>query len=391
MGDLNSRSRPLVVVAEYYASGGTRTYVKQLLELYGQRGQKIVLVAIHPEPDPEIQCLLNRYGFEFANYWSLMNQSRSATRCEGSPAVWSLASQRRERRAFSRFAESVDAQGIVVTAGTPGQFAGASSAVRSGLYILHTYPHGRRQTLLGRVIMARMFRRTARFVAVSEFQKSEMIKYWRLASRARDIAVVLNTAGPALEAVGAETDHPVNVITASWVEDYKAPDDWLAVAKEVVSARPTEEVTFTWMGEGSMLDQMRTEAAVGDLAGRVDFRGHVNDVAPAYQCASAYLQMSTTENMSLSVIEALRFGVPAVVTRVGGLPEIVEAGRSGFIVDAGDIGGAASALNTLLSNASLRGQMAEQARLRYREKFSPERWSSSMNEVHDELFGDRST
>jgi len=45
-----------------------------------------------------------------------------------------------------------------------------------------------------------------------------------------------------------------------------------------------------------------------------------------------YLQVSSTENMSLSVIDALRHGVPAVVTDVGGLPEIVEHGKSGLVV-----------------------------------------------------------
>lgn len=381
-----SHDAPIILLAEYYASGGTRTYLEQLLRFYDALGQEVVLVSCHDEPDEEIASLLRRTGSRFMNYWSMVSGSQNRSDPAMQPNVWSLREQRREQLAVARLIDETRAKGVIVSAGTPGQFAGASGASAHGIYILHTYPHGRRQRVLGPSIMARVFRSTDNFVAVSAFQKMAMIHAWRLKSRRASIRVIPNTAGGILEPRTVPSQSPQEVITASWVESYKDPESWLATARTVIRQLGEQSVHFRWLGEGSLLDEFRQKVAVEGLGSAVDFEGYVEDVSRAYAKASVYLQMSTTENMSMSVIDSLRHGLPSVVTNVGGLNEIVVHGLTGFLIEPGDVSEAARSIERLLSDSSLWARMSEASQRRYSQYFSLERWYSDMKDLHGQVF-----
>lgn len=376
---------PIILLAEYYASGGTRTYLKQLLNLYGELDQEVVLVACHEEPDEEIAALLQRIGGRFVNYWSVVSESRNLSDFMVQPNVWSLGRQRREKLAVARLIGETGAKGVVVSAGTPGQFAGASGASVHSIYILHTYPHGRRQRVLGPSVMARAFSSTKNFVAVSDFQKKAMIHAWRLKSRRASIRVIPNTAGDILEPRTVSSQSPQEVLTASWVESYKDPETWLAIAQMTIRQLGQQSVRFRWLGEGSLFDEFRQRVAVQGLYPAVGFEGYVEDVSRAYLTASVYLQTSTTENMSMSVIDALRHGLPSVVTNVGGLNEIVVDGVTGFVIKPGEIAEAVRLIERLLSDSNLWNRMSKASQHRYAQCFSPERWSSEMRDLHDQV------
>ena len=384
-----STPEPIIVVAEYYGSGGTRTYVKQLLDFYRECRQPVILIACHEQPDSEIATLLEQCGGSFRNYWNVVGSAFRDPRPDDQPSAWSPLSQYRERRAMKRFMVESGARGLVVTAGTPGQFAGASGASARSIYILHTYPHGSRQRVLGRLFMSRLFRKTRTFVAVSEFQKSEMVRLWRLRPQASTVRVIRNTAGEVLPPRLRPPDQPFEVITASWVEDYKGPRAWLATARNVVNHFGPHAVCFRWMGDGSLLVDMQRAVQDASLGASVSFAGHVDDVSSAYGSASVYLQLSTTENMSLSTIDALRFGVPSVVSDVGGLPEIVDQGGAGVVVSMGDSEAAARAVENLLLDGNLWLRMSAASQARYRDQFSPEHWTSCMVRLHQEVFSGR--
>ncbi len=379
---------PIILVAEFYESGGTRTYLKQLLEFFSLIGASVVLVGVDETVDREMQSLLDQYSFRYVSYQSVMSASSGGTKEIRIPKTWSRGTQRREKRAFSSFVKSEGARGILVTAGTPGQFAGASTACSKSLYILHTYPHGRRQHLLSWAYMKPVFSRTPHFLAVSEFQKRQMELLWGLSSRSSDITVIPNTAGPAISKSDAPAALPLRVLTASWVEAYKGPFFWIDVAEKVVQRYKQGQVQFRWIGEGSLLNQARSMAEGRGLGSTVEFAGHVDEVGDEFDDAAVYLQPSFTENMSLSVIEALRSGVPSVVSRVGGLVEIIQDSESGFFFESGDVDGAAAALVSLLDSQVLREDFGEAARQHYASNFDQDLWNDAMKKIHNDIFGE---
>ncbi len=374
----------LVLVAEYYDSGGTRTYLKQLLDFYAMHGVWVCLVGIQANPDAEIQELLAKYRFSYVAYSAILKPTSQPT---GSlrPPVWWAPSVWGERKAFAGFLRDIRARAIVVSAGTPGQFLGAAGAA-GGIYILHTYPHGRRQQLLARFVLAPFARRVTKFVAVSKYQQRAMRKLWRIRDSERCVAVIRNTTGPSRDEDLELPLSPPRVLTASWVEAYKEPFHWLEIAVAVSQRMGRENVQFVWFGEGSMLEACRMEASrVQDVAD-VCFAAHAAALAGASRRATLYLQTSSTENMSLSVIDALRFGLPTVGTRVGGLPEIINDQVTGVLVPPRDVNAAVEAIASLLQDSEARSAMGKASRLRYAEHFSESNWHRQLDDVHSGTF-----
>ena len=94
---------------------------------------------------------------------------------------------------------------------------------------------------------------------------------------------------------------------------------------------------------------------------------------------------SYREGTPVCVMEALSCGLPIVATRVGGIPEIVEHGKTGFLVDKGDVEGLASALITLLSDPGDCAERAQAAQDYAREHLNARKSVSRLIELYEEL------
>ncbi|MDB6054140.1 MAG: bshA [Verrucomicrobiales bacterium] len=108
------------------------------------------------------------------------------------------------------------------------------------------------------------------------------------------------------------------------------------------------------------------------LSDRVIIREKVIDVEDYLQVADIGLYTSDSESFCLSILEGMCFGSPSVATRVGGIPEVVESGVSGLLVEAGDPDVLARAVEQLIENPSQCRTMGEAAKIRAANLFSPE-------------------
>ncbi len=78
------------------------------------------------------------------------------------------------------------------------------------------------------------------------------------------------------------------------------------------------------------------------------------------------------EGYGFAVVEAMSFGIPVVVSNVCALPELVEDGKCGFVVKSGNVDDLYDKLEVLINDSKLRLKIGEQARRRFRQKFSTE-------------------
>jgi glycosyltransferase involved in cell wall biosynthesis len=93
-----------------------------------------------------------------------------------------------------------------------------------------------------------------------------------------------------------------------------------------------------------------------------------------YEAADVVCQVSRWEEVFGYVIaEAMSRGKPMVATRVGGIPELVEDGRTGFVVDRGDAGAIADRILTLVADRDMRERMGAAGSQIAREKFDLQR------------------
>lgn len=158
----------------------------------------------------------------------------------------------------------------------------------------------------------------------------------------------------------------------------------MEVARKVLAEIPG--IIFRWVGGGYMTDEHleRCRAAALDEP-RIEFAGYHPAPASFYSECLVYFQPSKIESYGLSVAEAMRKKIPCVVTKVGGLSELVEDGQTGFVCAEDDADAMAAAIIRLLRNDEARVSMGEEAGLRFERLFSLSLWKQEMKRVHRDL------
>ena len=148
----------------------------------------------------------------------------------------------------------------------------------------------------------------------------------------------------------------------------------LALVDILLALRPLRP-TMAIIGEGEWGPALRERVIAAGLQQQVTFYGeqaHADGLRLLCQ-ARVMVLPSVSEGLPLSVIEAMHLGIPAVASRVGGVPELIKHEYSGYLAFAGDIEGYAAGLRSLLSDPDRYASMAHRARQRARMLFTMDR------------------
>jgi glycosyltransferase involved in cell wall biosynthesis len=169
----------------------------------------------------------------------------------------------------------------------------------------------------------------------------------------------------AAPAARSARDRPILVA----VGRLKAPKDFLTLIRAVARLRPGS-VDALIAGEGP--DRAGLEAEIHGLGigERVQLLGERRDVPELLAGADMFVLSSASEGMPVSVLEAMAAGLPVVGSSVGGVPELVVDGETGLLVEPGNVGELAAAIDRLLADPGLRGKLGEAGRERVRLHFS---------------------
>jgi glycosyltransferase involved in cell wall biosynthesis len=190
---------------------------------------------------------------------------------------------------------------------------------------------------------------------------------------------VYSTAGPLVDRSDRRQD-TLRVLTVGSVTPYKNPIGWIELAHRVQARLGERRVTFTWVGDGPLIDRCRS--LVSDDEALVSFVGHREATSSFYADADVYVQSSRVESLGLAALDAARHGVPSLVTKAGGLPETVDAGVSGSVVSSIDSTEAVDALIQLLTDDTRRRAMGSAQQSLYSRRFLPETWASQVLALH---------
>jgi len=125
------------------------------------------------------------------------------------------------------------------------------------------------------------------------------------------------------------------------------------------------------VGDGPQQNELRRLAAELGVEARTEFAGLRDDVQSCLHTADVFVHPAVwAEAFGWTIAEAMASGCPVVASRTGGIPELIEDGRSGLLVEPRDPEAIAAALNRLLASPELRHQLATTARRRVEERFS---------------------
>ncbi|HSN89464.1 MAG TPA: glycosyltransferase family 4 protein [Thermoanaerobaculia bacterium] len=182
------------------------------------------------------------------------------------------------------------------------------------------------------------------------------------------IAVVPNvTGGLAVQPIGETGEPPGYLLFVGRLRIRKGVEVLLEALREHPSAR------LLIAGDGEHRDALERKTAELGLGPAVKFLGRCDAarVRGLLRGAAALVVPSTYEGMPLVVLEAMESGIPVVASRVSGIPEVVEDGRTGWLVAPEDPKGLARALAEVLDRPDEARRRGEAGRRRVDERFRP--------------------
>jgi glycosyltransferase involved in cell wall biosynthesis len=153
--------------------------------------------------------------------------------------------------------------------------------------------------------------------------------------------------------------------------------------------RALEAVHLLVAGDGELRESLRGRAAALGLSPRVHFLGVRRDVGDLLHAIDVFVLPSLWEGLPLALVLAMGAGVAVVSTRVGGVPEVVEDGRTGLLVPPGDAAALGRAIARLIGDPPLSRRLADAARTEVVPKFGVDGYVAAVVGLYDRLLRER--
>jgi glycosyltransferase involved in cell wall biosynthesis len=156
------------------------------------------------------------------------------------------------------------------------------------------------------------------------------------------------------------------------------------------------EVRLEIVGDGPMRDELAERAAVLGLGTSVRFAGLVSDADLAHHYSSCDVfvlpavvdSKGDTEGLGVVLIEALAYGKPVIASGVGGIPDIVQHGRTGLLVPPGDSAALAEAVATYMDDPATAERLADAGRRHVQRTFSWHGITQALSRLYQQVLDD---
>ncbi|HYF52526.1 MAG TPA: glycosyltransferase family 4 protein [Planctomycetota bacterium] len=146
----------------------------------------------------------------------------------------------------------------------------------------------------------------------------------------------------------------------------------VCAANETLKKLGRSRVHLALAGSGSEDETLRAEVARRSASDVVHFTGFLKDVAELLAAGDVAVYASEAEGLCTALVQAQGAGLPAIVTRAGGMPEVVEDGTTGIVVPVGDTAAFADGLVKLAGEPGLREKFGRAGAERAKKMFSAE-------------------
>lgn len=170
-------------------------------------------------------------------------------------------------------------------------------------------------------------------------------------------------------------------------DSHKRVSDLIRAIPQVSERIP--RVKLLVVGTGPDEDSLRELSAVLGVSDKIIFAGYQGDVRPFYQIMQLFALASSHEAFGIVLVEAMFAGIPVVATRVGGIPGIVDEGRTGFLVDAYRPEQLAESIVRLIVDPDLAQKFGFRGRVRARDLFSEDRYVADVDGLYRHLLSKR--
>ena len=373
-GDQGEGVRPLLWIFSLHgAFGGSRTVLDHLLGTLLERGWRLALLCVGPvPPDLPDQVLV----LELREGWG-----------DRIPRVQFHVRQERQKRAFRRLLERTGPPAALLASLGEWRYLGLCEQPWPLLLLPHVVPLARgfrpreRRWLLAPSSKPRILRMPPKAAL------QDLLQTLGLAQTPQGWSHLYPSLAPTPQTSPVPDDPPL-ILTLGHLAWTKDPGTWLEVAARVQDQVGGDGCRWVWLGAPfpgtESLEDWRERARALGLEGRV-FPGFCSRPDEWFARASLYLQPSRMESFGIAVSTAMAWGLPVVASRLGGLVEQVEEGRTGFLVEPGDVPALVIRVLGLLRQPEKARAMGQAGRERQQALFSGESWRAGLDEALKEM------
>lgn len=149
-----------------------------------------------------------------------------------------------------------------------------------------------------------------------------------------------------------------------------------------IAATRIRDLHLWVVGHGAERPQLDALVAELGIEKNITFWGERLDVAGFFSAADIYCMSSFSEGLPMSLLQAMSAGLPAIVTDVGGMAEVVRNANAGLTTPVADPQAMAEAMVQLASDPIRRSVFAENAKIAYQQHFTLERMNASYMELY---------
>jgi glycosyltransferase involved in cell wall biosynthesis len=165
---------------------------------------------------------------------------------------------------------------------------------------------------------------------------------------------------------------------------HKGVDDLISAFARLLENHPNTLLHLA--GEGN-IEKYKAQVDKLRISSNVSFLGWVTG-EDKKQClidSTIFCLPSYYEAFGMGILEAMSAEVVVVSTKVGGIPDVIEHGKEGILIETGDIDELTEVLSTLLVDTSLRNRLTNSAKIKYQTNFTPEVIIPQLKKIYKEL------
>ncbi len=230
-----------------------------------------------------------------------------------------------------------------------------------------------------RIFEEKMLERSDKIIAVSDFTRRELLQYYKL--KAAKIRVVHNGVDidkfkPVADKRRVKAELGLNpedlaILSVGRLYARKGLFTLIESMSRVVKRFKNAKFIISGKGQSNEMAKLVDHAQKLGVKDNIVFTGYFPDkkLPKLYQAADVFAFSTFYENLPFAVLEALATGLPVVTTKVGGIPEMIEDGRNGFLVEPFNSKQLADRILYLLEHPSVASEMGAFARKVIEERF----------------------
>lgn len=170
------------------------------------------------------------------------------------------------------------------------------------------------------------------------------------------------------------------------VARFSAQKDYKTVVKAIQQVSPEIPVQVSFVGQGVLLEEIKQFVRETGTSEKIQFLGARADVPDILSCTDIFLLVTNYEGFPISILEAMRAGLPVIATDVGGVKEAVVDGVTGYLVPRGESKAVKRKIEILARNPNLRYKMGEAARERFIKYFTQEKMLEKVSGVYHDVY-----